>query len=150
MLKEVNYFFFGDAEKLAVLVLSVRSQPSMKLALHLVIVAHPFGKNTLKWYRHTSAVKAFKSCGKVGRFTKLHQARHSWIGKNVNHPCLFTHSKISMFVSRLIILRSFLSSEDQRRQDEKQWKEKEPCLATDFENHVAAIQHQNRDQKVSY
>ena len=55
-----------------------------------------------------------------------------------------------MFVSRLIILRGFLSSEDQRRQDEKQWKEKEPCIATDFENHVAAIQHQNRDQKGSY
>jgi len=55
-----------------------------------------------------------------------------------------------MFASQLFILRSFLSSEYQRRQDKKQWKEKESCIATDFENHVAAIQHQNRDQKASY
>ena len=105
--------------------------------------------NTLKWYKHTSAIKAFKSYGKVGRFTKLHQSRHSWIGKNANGPCLFTHSKLSMFASRLIILRSFLSSEYQRRQAKKQWNEKEPCIATDFENDVAATHHQIRYQEVS-
>jgi hypothetical protein len=48
--------------------------------------------------------------------------------------------------SRLIIPGSFLASKDQRRQDKKKWKEEEPCFATDFENHVAAIQHQTGDQ----
>tara|TARA_B100001093_G_C26459658_1_gene855867 strand:+ start:508 stop:648 length:141 start_codon:yes stop_codon:yes gene_type:complete len=46
-----------------------------------------------------------------------------------------------MFSSRLNILRSFLARKDQRRQDKKKREEEEPCLATDFENHVAAIQH---------
>jgi hypothetical protein len=36
--------------------------------------------------------------------------------------------------------------ENKGRQDKKQWKEKEPRFATDFENHVAAIQRQNGDQ----
>jgi hypothetical protein len=51
-----------------------------------------------------------------------------------------------MLSSRLTIPRSFLGLKNQRRQDEKKWKEENPRFATDFENHVAAIQHQNGDQ----
>ena len=48
--------------------------------------------------------------------------------------------------SRFTILRVFFAPEDQGRQDKKQWKEKEPCFATDFENHVAAVKDQNGNQ----
>tara|TARA_Y100000991_G_C21798144_1_gene274237 strand:- start:209 stop:352 length:144 start_codon:yes stop_codon:yes gene_type:complete len=44
------------------------------------------------------------------------------------------------------ILGGFIALEDKRWQDKKDWKEKATCFATDFKNHVAAIQHQNGDQ----
>ena len=48
-----------------------------------------------------------------------------------------------------VILGGLIALKDQRRKDKKKWKEKEPCFATDFENDVAAIQHQNGDQYIS-
>ena len=50
---------------------------------------------------------------------------------------------------RVTIPRRFLAYKDQGRQDKKKWKEIEPCFATDFENHEAAIQRQNGNQQVS-
>ena len=49
-----------------------------------------------------------------------------------------------------VILGGLIALTDQRRKDKKKWKEKEPCFVADFKNHIAAIQHQNGDQKVSY
>ena len=48
-----------------------------------------------------------------------------------------------------VILGGLIALKDQRRKDKKKGKEKEPCFATDFENDVAAIQHQNGDQYIS-
>ena len=62
------------------------------------------------------------------------------------HPC--QPAGWASFLS--IILRRLFALENQRRQDKKKRKEKESRFATNFENDVAAVQHQNGDQEVSY